>query len=447
MGITLGAISNIDRLNDNYFLVTNPWGSWTAVEKDELSKIIKKEISSDFLKKLLYGCCKFYENLVNPPSLIIIAITRECNLACKYCHADSGSGKERLEEKDIPKIIKLLLQLPQNSKIIEIQGGEPLINFRFLKQLVQSIWKVRHAINLSGIRVVSNLTLLEMRHIRFFQKYGIMVSTSLDGPDYIHNSQRPFLNGKESFEILKRKIKLAQGYGVFAGTIATLTKDTIKAGPIPLIETAISLNLKNIFYRPLRLTGRARKKDLSGLNGREIFNFVKNSVEFIKENNLDIRDNYFLHHLSNVWNVKRNYMCNSATCGAGINQIAISYDDTIIPCDAMRSLSSVPRLELDEIDYPSWVLSFSFFRQYPREIHPLCDMCPYSGFCNLCMTSNFSEFGSFFQYTPFSELCKFKKSLFRMIFEYLLEEEWRETFIKWMGGKPWNPYFLIKPPF
>ena len=72
-------------------------------------------------------------------TLNIFVLTLACNLNCLYyCHAEyERGGKPFMDEETARRAVDFALQTPENALNFEFRGGEPLLNFKTLKTIVE----------------------------------------------------------------------------------------------------------------------------------------------------------------------------------------------------------------------------------------------------------------------------------------------------------------------
>ena len=151
-------------------------------------------------------------------SQLVFEVTEDCNLKCKYC----GFGDYYLKEKrdkstlSVDKAVKVIDSLFNEKKTnafesynsefrIGFYGGEPLLNIKFIKSIVDYSKKSCPSnINLS-FGMTTNGTLLE-KHIDYLIYNNFSIMISLDG-DRDSSSYRVFKNGLNSFETVFNQIQ------------------------------------------------------------------------------------------------------------------------------------------------------------------------------------------------------------------------------------------------
>ena len=98
---------------------------------------------------------------------VYLKLGSNCNLQCKYCHA------EHMDCQFNPEILPILKSW--NLKRISFGGGEPLLYWNIIKQIVQYIG------NDVQYRIVTNGTLLTQDIVDSCNQYNFLFFISLDG--------------------------------------------------------------------------------------------------------------------------------------------------------------------------------------------------------------------------------------------------------------------------
>lgn len=140
---------------------------------------------------------------------IIFELTQDCNLRCKYCPHNGGYFFDRGRNesamppetalKGIDYLYSFIKDRYNKDLSISIYGGEPLLGFDMVKQIVCRAkekfqdWNLRFSITTNG-------TLLNQEIIDFFILHNFSITISLDGPAEIHDTKRVDSKGKGSFD-------------------------------------------------------------------------------------------------------------------------------------------------------------------------------------------------------------------------------------------------------
>ena len=144
---------------------------------------------------------------------LCLHVSHDCNLKCKYCFAsqgDFGGEKEMMSFEVGKKAIDYLISNSGNRRNLEIDffGGEPLMNFDVVKQLVAYGRKVEKENN-KNIRftITTNGILLDDDKIDYINEHMHNVVLSLDGRKEVNDNMRPTVNDRGSYDVIMPKFK------------------------------------------------------------------------------------------------------------------------------------------------------------------------------------------------------------------------------------------------
>jgi uncharacterized protein len=144
-------------------------------------------------------------------------VTQNCNLKCAYCTYESGayvhfrpgsskSLKFDTAKKSIDLIWGIINQRDKKKFTIGFYGGEPLLHFPLIEQIVDYSRKIFYGWELS-YSITTNGTLLNDRIINFFIENLFYTSISLDGPAENTDAKRVFRNGGGTFRTVIENLK------------------------------------------------------------------------------------------------------------------------------------------------------------------------------------------------------------------------------------------------
>lgn len=148
---------------------------------------------------------------------IILQVTQNCNLRCKYCAYSGGyknrsHANKRMSETIAIRAIDFLIEHSRESDSVSIgfYGGEPLLEFELIRKCVEYA-----ADHIEGKYIFFNLTtngtLLKEDVVDFFVKYKVLVTISLDGPEEVHDKNRKYMGSERgSFETIMSNLRLIQ---------------------------------------------------------------------------------------------------------------------------------------------------------------------------------------------------------------------------------------------
>lgn len=148
---------------------------------------------------------------------LCLHIAHDCNLACRYCFAEEGEyhGRRALMSYETgKKALDFLVANSGNRVNLEVDffGGEPLMNWNVVKQLVEYGRSLEEKHNKKfRFTLTTNGVLLNDEIMEYANKEMSNVVLSLDGRKEVNDKMRPFRNGLGSYDLIVPKfIKLAE---------------------------------------------------------------------------------------------------------------------------------------------------------------------------------------------------------------------------------------------
>ena len=133
---------------------------------------------------------EFYKTNLN---MMILQVTQNCNLRCKYCvysgsYVNRTHMNKRMSVETAIAAIKFFYDHSLNSDSVTIgfYGGEPLLEYELIKQCVAYAEEIFAGKKLS-FNMTSNATLLTEESVLFLAAHDFNLTISLDGPANIQN--------------------------------------------------------------------------------------------------------------------------------------------------------------------------------------------------------------------------------------------------------------------
>lgn len=164
-------------------------------------------------------------------SALNLNMTGKCNLACVYCYAQGGDYARIQKDMDAPMALQTLDEALQASDPslpfrIEFFGGEPLLNTEVIEAVIEwqkhsAAWKNHPGGTVN--RISTNLTTLSGQQEQLLKEGNIIISISLDGPGKVQDQQRPFKDGRGSYDIIMGNIRRLREHMPQATIIARMT--------------------------------------------------------------------------------------------------------------------------------------------------------------------------------------------------------------------------------
>jgi uncharacterized protein len=175
-----------------------------------------------------------------PFSLLIKPVSADCNMNCMYCfylpkkelYSESKSHIMRPEILD--HVISSYLKTEQKQYIFGWQGGEPsLAGLEFFKKITNMQLKYGKTGTIISNAIQTNATLINDAFSRHFFDYKYLVGVSIDGPEYLHNQNRKFINGEGSFKRVMKSIEALRRNNVEFNILTLVSSSNVeKTGEI-----------------------------------------------------------------------------------------------------------------------------------------------------------------------------------------------------------------------
>ena len=431
------------------YLLTNERGSYAYLTENDFRLFINSDKSMDTdlwedLRKTGFCYSDSIESfirlnkdairdansyLLSGTNLFIIAVTNACNNRCLYCQANGMKKIHNMSIEVAEKILQRIKGATANEITIEFQGGEPLYNFPVIKYMVERGYEV-----LSNKKVhytvVSNLALLNESIASFFADNHVAVSTSIDGPEFLHDQNRPTDKGKGSYHDTLRGIELLRSKGIYPGAIQTTTSSSLSYAP-EIVKEYIKLGFSQIFLRPLtRLGAASRRWDEVGYSAERFLAFYRTAMEHIinyNKNGIRIKEYHASLFLTKILKERSvNYMELRSPCGACLGQVAFTANGNVYTCDEGRMLAEMGDESfclgnVFENSYNDWINSpvcEAVCSASLLETLPGCCDCVYKPYCGVCPVVNYTIHGNITHVS--SERCKIYKGILDILFEYLI---------------------------
>ena len=144
---------------------------------------------------------------------LCLHIAHDCNLACQYCFAEEGEyhGRRALMSFEVgKKALDFLIANSGNRRNLEVDffGGEPLMNWEVVKQLVEYGRSKEKEYNKNfRFTMTTNGVLLNDEIMEYCNREMSNVVLSLDGRKEVNDKMRPFRGGKGSFDLIVPKFQ------------------------------------------------------------------------------------------------------------------------------------------------------------------------------------------------------------------------------------------------
>jgi len=346
-------------------------------------------------------------------SRLVINISNDCNMRCKYCFANHGTynQSQRLmsDELLIETLNNFYTLFPQID-IIQLFGGEPFLNERAIEICCEYVNK--HNYN-TRTGVVTNGSLLTQNIIWLIKKYKINITVSID-IELFHDELRPFISDKPSYGLIKKNIQLMQSETNEPSLLEfTYTKvhDSKKITVISILK-----ELKDNFGEiPVHIA------PASGCEARytlEDKSQISDSIHDIFKANRN-GERYSLTFINSFLFSLKNRNGNKGFCTAGFATYSVSVNGDIFPCfhfidnDAFKIANVYDKFDLLK---KSILIAKEKYYHFDKSNILKCQNCDARKICRGCLGANFTDTNNAFVCS--NSHCEFvKKSLHNILYE------------------------------
>src|ERR1700722_17799480 len=161
------------------------------------------DTSSPLLDVLAAKIRTKFQHIYGGTKLHIFVVTLRCEHSCHYCQVSrqgAAKGEFDMTTATADAAMRLISASRAPHLPLEMQGGEPLLAFDMIKYIVPRAKALalqrRKRIDLV---VTTNLAIASDEMLQYLADEGVKISTSLDGPAFLHNHNRP-RPGNDSYE-------------------------------------------------------------------------------------------------------------------------------------------------------------------------------------------------------------------------------------------------------
>ena len=382
---------------------------------------------------------------VTKPSLFIVVPTLRCDHNCHYCQVSrvpiDRTGYD-VTDQHIESILDIIEDIGGDTIKIEFQGGEPLLRFDFVKEVIERATERFQSHNLA-FTICSALGPLTVQMLDWLKQYNVHFSVSLDGPQHIHDANRPSIHVASYTNTIEKIDLIQKVLGVdYVDCIATVSNRSLKE-PLRLVDEYFKCGFSEIFFRPISPYGFASNMRHQ-YTPDEYFRFYKCALDRIIALNKQrlFVDVGTLIHLRKIFSPSKNtYVDLQSPAGYIFGAIVFNYDGNVFGSDEARMLwEATGNIELvlgnigqkQSLDFggagSTKLLSDTF-----NCTSPGCDECAYQPYCGSDPLHHLSTQGDHVGDKSRSFFCKSQQLIFDHLFSLLdTDEEAREVFRTWL---------------
>ncbi len=455
--------------SDGRTILTNLVGEYHVAPRETFEKLVSRKLTAEDPDYLDLKSKHFFfeetdkvsldllalklrtkvSNLSQFTSLHIFVVTLRCEHSCPYCQVSRQSedkGAFDMTEALAEASLDLVFKSPSPAIKIEFQGGEPLLNFGLIKHIVK-LAKSRNEHfkkNLDFV-IATNLALIDQDVLQFCKDNGVHISTSLDGPEDLHNKNRP-RPGRNSYEktiegINKARLELGRDQVSALMTTTEASLSRVKE----IIDEYLRQGFQGIFLRHLSPYGFAIKtKSFASYSTDRWLNFYEDGLLYIIELNkagIKFQEYYASTILKRILTSQEpGYVDLMSPAGIGIAAVVYNYDGSVHPSDESRMLAEMGdntfRLgHVSDNTYEEIFSSNSLLEPLEESFTgsvPMCNDCAFEPYCGADPVYHHAIHKDFVGRKPDSEFCKRNMTIFKLLIDLMERDSYcRTLFMEW----------------
>lgn len=314
----------------------------------------------------VYVSCTNEKNLGGIDMNYAIWVTTSCNLQCKYCY--EGDNKPNLmmnREKadDILRYIEKDLDGNEDSDlIIDFHGGEPFLNFKIMKYLIEQFIMKYSRQRKVIFGTTTNATIMNDEILDFICKFIPDITVSLDGTKTDHDYLRPYRDGRGSYDIsIRNSLRILHNIPMLRVRM-TVTPDniaTLSEGIISLIKYGFKIIVPVIDQFDKRWNDAFIEQ--LGYQIQSVKDYLDNRSEVA----VSLCEPIFIK--------------SSAICSGGKSSKNIYADGSIYPC---MMAGGVPEFRIGDIYTGVNTERLENILSYNKQSFEECNDCALSNACN-----------------------------------------------------------------
>jgi len=333
---------------------------------------------------------------------------------------------------------------------MEFQGGEALLAFERIVYAVErtKVESVKHNKQVTYV-ICTNLAPLTDEILQYCKENGILISTSLDGPAFIHNKNRHKPNSS-SYDLAVEGIRRCREVlGEDNVSALTTTTNLSLEHPLEIVDEYVRLGFGNIFLRPISPYGFATRGDRKNkYETTRFLDYYKTALDRVITHNLDgyfLREDYATIILRKILTpFPVGYVDLQSPAGLINNVIVFNYDGAIYASDEARMLAEMQdyTFRLGQLGSSTYKEIFygekaqTFSQAMTNESLPGCSECAFQPYCGADPVFNHATQKDIYGYRPTSAFCQRNMWIIEHLITLMTDDPRIEKiFRSWITGK------------
>ncbi len=290
-------------------------------------------------------------SVASPVKAMCLNIAHDCQLRCKYCFAstgDFGKGRKLMSFETGKHAIDFLLENSGDRPNLELDffGGEPLMNFGVVKQVVEYARSREKEYNKKfRFTITTNGLLLDDEKIEFINREMSNVVLSIDGRKEVNDFFRVLPNGQGCYDmILPKYQKLVAG----RGDKEYYVRGTFTNKNLDFSDDVFALNEAG--FDQISIEPVVGDDDIYALTEKDLpavfAEYEKLALRILENEKKGNKFNFF--HFMLDLNQGPCAIKRLRGCGCGNDYVAITPDGDIFPCHQFVGIDEYKMGNIDE---------------------------------------------------------------------------------------------------
>jgi len=359
---------------------------------------------------------------------LVLYLTRRCNLLCSYCFVEHGS-QARMSSDTARRALELLLP-PHRNVTVAFFGGEPLLEWGLLTEVVELTKRLHQGLGKPSFHVTTNGTLLDADKVAFLDREGFDLIVSLDGPRDLHDANRLGPDGTDSYTTTLEGLQRLRGTRLASRTTlrATYTPDVMALRERldhhhRLLDQGLC---RHMTLEPVNLVGGEKSFDSPSVDWDAVDRGIGDAARFLRDRLRQRRRASFESLATFVRHLAfREPAC--GVCHAGNGYASVAPDGAIFAChrEGPSRIGHLAAGGLDEAARAPWLDN----RYY---LSAKCNACPIRLVCGGPCRQDAVERGAI--HAPAESGCRLRHIQFRWA-AWLLSELSRSEIAQLTGRR------------
>lgn len=368
-------------------------------------------------------------------SLHLVVLTLRCNHSCQYCQVSRRTRDARQSDmslRDLELTLRLIFRSSSRDLTIEFQGGEPLLAFDKVRAAVEGAERLNdnHKKRLRFV-LCTNLSLMSPQIADYCKSHGILISTSLDGPAFLHDANRVMSSGS-SFRALKAGLQVArEALGADMVSALMTTSAASLEYPEAIIDAYVDNGFDHVFIRPMHPYGYAKRlapdRHYSTSQFVEFYKRCLNHILTLNKSGVPLVEDYAAIILRKILTPFDVGFVDLRSPSGIVNQVvAYNYDGGVYASDESRMLAEAGdfTFRLGHVGDPYEELFFGLrvreiAEHWANESLAGCSECGFQAYCGADPVRNHATQGDLEGHRPSSDFCKKNREIIRYLLETL----------------------------